>query len=76
MNAEPTIPEGNEVPPDDHGVPDGLPAGETESLQETTTRGTGTASETRAIIFAAGETHSKNHGDIDYPSLLGVQFEV
>eukprot|EP00978_Attheya_sp_CCMP212_P041935 scaffold247361_cov25-Attheya_sp.AAC.1 len=55
MNAEPTIQEGNEEPPDDHGVIDGLQAGETESPQEATTGGTTAASNTRAILFAVGE---------------------
>eukprot|EP00978_Attheya_sp_CCMP212_P047504 scaffold421483_cov118-Attheya_sp.AAC.1 len=55
MNVEPTNLEGNEEPPDDHGVTDGLQAGETESPQAATTGGTTVASNTRAILFAAGE---------------------
>eukprot|EP00978_Attheya_sp_CCMP212_P026427 scaffold86911_cov80-Attheya_sp.AAC.1 len=55
MNAESTNPEVNEEPPDDHGVTDGLQAGETESPQAAMMGSTSTASGTRAILFAVGE---------------------
>jgi hypothetical protein len=54
MNTEPTNSDGNGEPPEDHGVTDGLPAGETVSPQATTTGGTTVAPDTRAILFAAG----------------------
>eukprot|EP00978_Attheya_sp_CCMP212_P010944 scaffold26621_cov74-Attheya_sp.AAC.1 len=55
MNAEPTNPEVNKEPPDDHGVTDGLQVGETESPQAATMGSTSTSSGTRAILFAVGE---------------------
>eukprot|EP00978_Attheya_sp_CCMP212_P027088 scaffold90299_cov24-Attheya_sp.AAC.2 len=60
MNAEPTNPEENEEPPDDHGVTNRLQVGETESPQAATTNSTSAASATRAILFVAGENAVKN----------------
>eukprot|EP00978_Attheya_sp_CCMP212_P011637 scaffold28836_cov67-Attheya_sp.AAC.3 len=59
MNAEPTNPEVNKEPPDNHGMADGLQAGETKSPQAAMTDGTSAASATRAILFTAGENTVK-----------------
>ena len=53
--APPPIDEENEVPPNDHGGTDGMPAEGEAPPQDETTSAKESASATRTILFAAGE---------------------